>query len=221
MKKIVLLTLVTSQCALAQNPAPLNVTHYQTSDPDGDIASRGMAIVAGPPVQGAPYSATITNKFTQTLADGSVLNQTSTGSTARDSEGRTRQDAPMPMIDDPSVHPPQLVFVQDPIADVCYVLDLTNKTAQRTPLPPSGPSGGPALQVRTAFADVPAMSIDEASDGPMVVATRGVSPNENARSESLGSQTREGLLVNGVRTTHTIPAGEIGNAKPIEIVSEV
>ena len=28
-------------------------------------------------------------------------------------------------------------------------------------------------------------------------------------------------MVNGMRTTHTIPAGEIGNSKPIEIVSEV
>jgi hypothetical protein len=31
----------------------------------------------------------------------------------------------------------------------------------------------------------------------------------------------EGLLVNGVRTTRTIPAGQIGNSKPITIVSEV
>jgi hypothetical protein len=31
----------------------------------------------------------------------------------------------------------------------------------------------------------------------------------------------EGILVNGVRTTHTIPAGRIGNDKPISIVTEV
>ena len=40
-------------------------------------------------------------------------------------------------------------------------------------------------------------------------------------TEDLGSQTMEGILVNGVRTTHTIPAGQIGNEKPINIVTEV
>lgn len=41
------------------------------------------------------------------------------------------------------------------------------------------------------------------------------------KTEDLGSQTMEGVLVTGVRTTHTIPAGEIGNDKPISIVTEV
>jgi len=31
----------------------------------------------------------------------------------------------------------------------------------------------------------------------------------------------QGVLVNGVRTTHTIPAGEIGNDQPLSIVTEV
>jgi hypothetical protein len=31
----------------------------------------------------------------------------------------------------------------------------------------------------------------------------------------------EGVIVNGVRTTHTIPAGQIGNDRPITIVTEV
>jgi hypothetical protein len=218
MKKTVLLVFMTSQCALAQEA--VNVAHYQINDSAGAIAFGGITIAGGPPVPGAPYAATITNKFTQSLADGTVLSQTSTGSTARDSEGRTREDAPKPTVGDPSVHPPQLVFVQDPVAHVSYVFDLANKTAQKAPLPPSGPGGGPAVQVRTAFAQADP-AIDEVPEGPMVVSTRGVLPNEHVHSESLGSQTMEGLQVNGVRTTQTIPAGEIGNAKPILIVSEV
>ena len=31
----------------------------------------------------------------------------------------------------------------------------------------------------------------------------------------------EGVLVNGVRTTHTIPAGQMGNDRPIMIATEV
>jgi hypothetical protein len=42
-----------------------------------------------------------------------------------------------------------------------------------------------------------------------------------AATEDLGSQTMEGVFVTGVRTTRTIPAGQIGNDKPITIVTEV
>ncbi len=40
-------------------------------------------------------------------------------------------------------------------------------------------------------------------------------------TEDLGSQNMEGVQVNGVRTTRTIPAGQIGNDRPISIVTEV
>ncbi len=44
--------------------------------------------------------------------------------------------------------------------------------------------------------------------------------NENAVKEDLGKQTIEGVEAQGTRVTITIPAGEIGNERPIEIVSE-
>ena len=44
---------------------------------------------------------------------------------------------------------------------------------------------------------------------------------DQGNTEDLGSQTMEGVLVNGVRTTHTIPAGQIGNERAITIVTEV
>jgi hypothetical protein len=43
---------------------------------------------------------------------------------------------------------------------------------------------------------------------------------ENSRTENLGRQTIEGIEAEGTRTVTTIPAGEVGNEKPIEIVSE-
>jgi hypothetical protein len=42
----------------------------------------------------------------------------------------------------------------------------------------------------------------------------------NTVKEDLGKQTIEGVEAEGTRTTITIPAGEIGNERPIEIVSE-
>src|ERR1700723_452606 len=92
------------------------------------------AKMSGSSVQGAPYSATITNESVQTLADGNRIVQTSTGSTARDSMGRTRQDAPLPPIANMSpADAPHLVFLQDPVAQVSYTLNLTDKTAMKGP----------------------------------------------------------------------------------------
>ena len=43
---------------------------------------------------------------------------------------------------------------------------------------------------------------------------------KDAKTEELGTRTIEGVEAQGTRTTVTIPAGEIGNERPIEIVSE-
>jgi TonB family protein len=43
---------------------------------------------------------------------------------------------------------------------------------------------------------------------------------DNARNESLGKQSIEGVEAEGTRRTVEIPAGEIGNERPIEIVFE-
>lgn len=47
-----------------------------------------------------------------------------------------------------------------------------------------------------------------------------IGEKRNLRQDSLGKQTIEGIEVEGTRTVETIPAGEIGNEQPIEIVSE-
>jgi len=52
----------------------------------------------------------------------------------------------------------------------------------------------------------------------LVFRTKG--PNANEVKEQLGKQIIEGVEAEGTRTTVTIPAGEIGNERAIEIVSE-
>ena len=44
--------------------------------------------------------------------------------------------------------------------------------------------------------------------------------SNDVKKEDLGKQDIEGVVAEGTRTTVTIPAGEIGNERPIEIVSE-
>ena len=42
----------------------------------------------------------------------------------------------------------------------------------------------------------------------------------NVNREQLGTKTINGLQAHGTRVTRTIPAGKIGNEKPIEVVTE-
>ncbi len=44
--------------------------------------------------------------------------------------------------------------------------------------------------------------------------------DENTKTENLGKQSFDGVEAEGTRTTRTIPAGEVGNERPLEIVSE-
>ena len=90
MKLISIFMLAALTCAFAQDVL------YQTNGPVTAASSGTFEKFLGGPVQGAPYSATITNQSAQTLADGNRIEQTSTGTIARDSQGRTRQDVIRP-----------------------------------------------------------------------------------------------------------------------------
>lgn len=54
----------------------------------------------------------------------------------------------------------------------------------------------------------------------MIISTGKPMTPPNVQTESLGKQLVEGVEAEGTRTTRTIPAGEIGNEQPIQIVSE-
>ncbi len=246
MKRTLIVMLMAASCAFAQEKG--NVIYHSASV--GGMAFGGFDRA---PIQGAPYSATINNESIQTLADGNRIVQTSTGTTARDSQGRTRHDTALPAIGNLSAaNAPRLIFVQDPVAQTSYTLNLTDKTAQKMPVF-SAMAGGttgmgpvnmkfgevsvaPMLETSTftTAAPPPGMFIqkhvqvtdghvDQVESEPAVsmFAQKHMDEQAQASTEDLGSQTMEGVLVNGVRTTHTIPAGQIGNERPISIVSEI
>ena len=78
----------------------------------------------------------MTNETVQTLGDGNRIVQSTSGTIARDSEGRTRQDMNLPAIGNLSAsNAPHLVFIHDPVAQTSYSLNLTDKTAQKMPMP--------------------------------------------------------------------------------------
>jgi hypothetical protein len=192
------------------------------------------AIGAGAaPIKGAPFTATITNESVQTLSDGTHITQSSTGQTARDSQGRTRQDAPLPNIGNlAATDAPHIVILQDPVAGTSYTLNLTEKTAWKNPMPPGGmPVGsnasGMTISTNTVFMhasgdSVPMPDMPPPSVAPQVFIQKRLAEDAgDVTTEDLGTQTMEGVQVTGTRTTQTIPVGKIGNDRPIVITTEV
>jgi len=204
---------------------------------------------SGKVVKGAPYSAEAVTETIQTLGDGNRIVNRLTSSVFRDSEGRTRREQTLKGLGALGAGEEQLqtIFINDPVAGVTYSLDSRSHTAHKsmplkfnftTKFPPGPESqsfefkverGAPAagavimtapLGAGPEGARIPPPGIEGAvGAGTYVFRTR-EGPNPNEVKEQLGKQTIEGVEAEGTRTTVTIPAGEIGNERPIEIVSE-
>lgn len=196
-----------------------------------------MGMMHGGVVKGAPYSATVTTEMVQKLVDGNRITHRNSSKTYRDSEGRTRRDQTLPAVGPfASAEPPSLSFIHDPVAQVTYVLNHTEKTARKLPQP-QWTQGGDAVGGGTAPAMVPLPPLPPAMPGGpagspgMRVFTHRIQrvPGgggalaqlaENVRRDELGTKLIDGVEVTGTRTTLTIPAGEIGNELPIEVITE-
>ena len=163
----------------------------------------------GKVVKGAPFSATATSETTSTLQDGSVLHRTSQVSMYRDSQGRSRHEATFsgfgPLT--ASGTPKKMVMISDPVAGVHIMLDDQQKVAHKSALHTHGGSGANA-ESAPAF------------EGKMQDRMQQDEAAGLLKKESLGTQTINGVVAEGTRTTHTIPAGQIGNEKALQVVSE-
>jgi hypothetical protein len=172
----------------------------------------------GKVITGAPYAATVSTEMTQVLGDGNRINNKTTASLARDSQGRTRREETMGMVGPWQVNGPKLVFINDPTSQTNYVLDSNKQTVTVLKLPALNaalPAMGASTSI-SASADVGlGFQVKILRKGP------GGDQSDEAKTESLGTQTMEGVVVEGKRVTRTIPAGQIGNTQPIEITSEV
>lgn len=171
----------------------------------------------GKTVTGAPFSATFSTESSETLADGNQIQHNSTGSFARDGQGRTRREMTMPAFGPwatPGQTPPHVTFLNDPVAGKRFMLDDGKKTARTMPAPPN----------RAAFASRKKQSTGSGESGGTGGSggwgARGAEMSKETVTTSLGTQMVGGVSAEGTRYTRTIPAGEIGNAKPIVIVTE-
>jgi hypothetical protein len=172
-----------------------------------------------PAIAGAPFTADATTEFTQLLSDGNRIERRFTTSLARDGRGRTRSEQDVAMLGPlvvlekgmnwkarpraaaSSSEAPRFTVINDPVEGVTYTLDERSKEARRNP---------------SKIANVQLVEVQKLNDKLLAVREGA----DEVRLESLGTRQIEGISAEGTRLTSTIPAGQIGNLNPIQLVTE-
>ncbi len=150
-------------------------------------------IEAEPVVKGLPYSGEGITTVKISLFDGTKMERTVTAKLYRDSAGRVRREQAVVGLEalDPNNDFRAIVQIVDPVAGVLYTLNPATRTADRLPLS--------MLQGGTKPLSVPLVSKKEVD---------------------LGVKDIDGVSAQGRRTVTAIPAGQVGNDRPIEIIDE-
>ena len=171
----------------------------------GPMAGMGHdGIGEGKTVKGVPMSGEMIVTRDTTLADGNSIHTQNQTMIYRDSQGRVRREIGFEL-NTPSTGAAKraMIVITDPVSGNRYMLNPENKTAHQMPLHPGKPGpGGP-----DAMHDM---------RGKMGGGTNAA----NLKTDQLGTKAINGLQAVGTRMTRTIPAGEIGNLNPIEVVTE-
>jgi hypothetical protein len=199
------LVMAMSALAAAQEPGP----------PPPPPGGPGMVSIQGPGfgggffhedigeghkvVKGAPMTSTISVTRDTTLSDGNTIHTQQQSTVYRDSEGRVRREVPFQLVT-PTTGATKgtMIVITDPVSGNRYMLNPQTKVAHQMPMRESRAQGVNVI-------------------GAEPIIKPGA---EDVVTEQLGTKTILGLQATGTRMTHTIPEGQIGNAKPIVVVTE-
>jgi hypothetical protein len=196
-------------------------------------------------IKGAPYSGEQITENTQMLGDGTRIHSESAMKVYRDSEGRVRRETPdMISIFDPvagvgyTLNPHTFtgskmqvsVSVKGGPNSYSYSASASSadgkmaqvyigtKTSTVTTTGNKAEAGWDAVRGDGLGAGFGAGSgVFYSAAGPNIAFSKAL---KLGKAESLGSQTMEGVSVQGERRTHTIEAGEIGNDRAISTIDE-
>jgi hypothetical protein len=183
-------------------PPPHDMMMMHGSGPMAGMGHDGIG--EGKTVKGVPMSGEMIVTRDTTLADGNSIHTQNQTMIYRDSQGRVRREIGFEL-NTPSTGAAKraMIVITDPVSGNRYMLNPENKTAHQMPLHPGKPGPG----APDAMHDM---------HGKM-----GGGPNAaNLKTDQLGTKAINGLQAVGTRMTRTIPAGEIGNLNPIEVVTE-
>jgi len=162
-------------------------------------------------ITGAPYSAALRTSFEQKLPDGNAIRSSQIVHQARDSKGRTLNEAPIGCThaEDGRLKAVVAVTVFDPTTKTIMnwqVDDTVSKVVHVYVM------HEPNRKLPTAEE-----AAEQMNRSQMAARTQ---KNNEVRIENLGSKTVAGVQVEGVRRVRTIPAGEEGNDLPMEVIDE-
>ena len=172
----------------------------------GPMAGRGPGMFGGPQayVTGAPYSGVEVVQSQEVLADGNTITTKHQRSVSRDGQGRLRTEE--------TVTPPAgsgkqaytLVTILDYVGGNRYLLDSSTMTAYQSPLhtPKQGGGNGGAIGRRPPGGRAGAA---------------GTANSPQVARNVLAAQSVNGLMATGTQHVETIPAGSIGNERPIQV----
>lgn len=145
-------------------------------------------------VKGQPFSAETLIEDTKRLFDGSTATKRRSGAIYRDGEGRTRREQPLEMVGGVNIvgtdNKPQMLVFINDFSAGSQIFLDLNNKVARKSFLPNG---APPMEPR---------------------------PPANAKIESLGTKMLEGVSVDGTREVIEIPAGQVGNERPMQAIVE-
>jgi hypothetical protein len=190
-------------------------------------------VLAGSPVvRDAPYSAESITTVTQVLANGARIENRTRARVFRDRAGRVRRDQTVQGLVGfgTSGESQMLITIVDPVAGVSYVLNPSTRTGRRAVLPPPDrvdaadrdmPDGGNRRPVSGIGVGPPPLPPPPPPPPPPGTDFQMVPPTvRRGIAEPLGTRQIEGVNATGRRTRVRIPAGQVGNDRPLEITDE-
>jgi hypothetical protein len=172
-------------------------------------------------VRGAPYSGEGTTTVNMTLMDGTRINRQAIAKLYRDSAGRIRREQTIMGLAElnPANDSAVLVTIVDPVEGFIYALNPVTREARRIPF-----RGGSRLAAPTSPQPMPPPPPPPPPPGSVQAPIPPQAmPNGTPMEETevgLGTKQIEGVTATGRRSTLTIPAGQIGNDRPIAVVDE-
>jgi len=183
----------------------------------------------GPVVRNAPYSGEGVTIVSQTLGDGTRIERTTTAKVYRDGAGRERREQTVSGLAALNLlgSSENVTTIFDPVGGANYTLDPTTHTARRMPLgftltslANGGVSGTVTLR-RGGGDAAPIGALRAVAPTGQLDVRRVVTPDAvPAPMQDLGKRQIESVTAIGTLSKATIPMGQIGNDRPIEVTDE-
>ena len=167
-------------------------------------------VISTPTIKGAPFSGEGVVTLKLTLYDGTKIERTVPAKYYRDGQGRVRREqtimglAPLT----PGGDLESVVTIVDPVAGYVYTIIGRKREVQRVPFVMAQLSAtlkqvGEAINAFTAKPPADMMP-----------------PGFSTKTENLGTRDIDGKAATGKKTTTIIPAGFMGNDRPLEVTDE-